>query len=500
MGHRPACHDRRIAMGVMYIYPSVDGNAYGAYPNGDYVPPSGDVYPHTYTYTHYASVTGTASYGLATVPGNPCSLRDAMLYAQAGDVIHVEAGDYLGSTAWVTDSTWGSVWEPANSGTAESPIIFVAENPAAYNYATPALCSRLRHEFTTEWTTDGRSTVGCANKDHIIFDGFYIDENDCAIRREKAPCVFNHATGCEFRRLYAYGDTLPTATVDNHSLVRIENCENIKVTDSVLTNAYLQGNPGDDHAGAVIIYGSKNTEIAYNDIHDCHNGIIYKGDPNGGFLLRNPHGCHHNKIHNMRGFGWSTGTSRPDLGTNYADIYQNLFYDYDRFYIQIWGTPADATSHYRLVNNTFANGGDSSDQCAFYFSGDTPTINTNAVIANNVLTQVRGNNIYTSYSQGNAQLERITSQYNLLNGRGGANVMWNASGSYTLAQWQARGNETGSIEGDPLFIDSANDDYRLNASSPGLGMCPDYLGIGPGGNINAGAHISENEVFGPRSV
>ena len=37
-----------------------------------------------------------------------------------------------------------------------------------------------------------------------------------------------------------------------------------------------------------------------------------------------------------------------------------------------------------------------------------------------------------------------------------------------LAEWQAMGFDTHSVIADPMFVDPANDDYRLRANSPAL--------------------------------
>ena len=51
-----------------------------------------------------------------------------------------------------------------------------------------------------------------------------------------------------------------------------------------------------------------------------------------------------------------------------------------------------------------------------------------------------------------------------------------------LAEWQAMGFDTHSVIADPMFVDPANDDYRLRANSPALklGFQPiDLRKIGP---------------------
>jgi len=55
----------------------------------------------------------------------------------------------------------------------------------------------------------------------------------------------------------------------------------------------------------------------------------------------------------------------------------------------------------------------------------------------------------------------------------GRNVYWSTAGAPKFTDmdfeaWQTKGNDVGSIVADPLFVDAANDDFRLKADSPAL--------------------------------
>jgi hypothetical protein len=55
----------------------------------------------------------------------------------------------------------------------------------------------------------------------------------------------------------------------------------------------------------------------------------------------------------------------------------------------------------------------------------------------------------------------------------GGNVYWSTAGApkfmdMDFAAWKTKGNDVGSIVADPLFVDAANDDFRLRPDSPAL--------------------------------
>jgi hypothetical protein len=67
----------------------------------------------------------------------------------------------------------------------------------------------------------------------------------------------------------------------------------------------------------------------------------------------------------------------------------------------------------------------------------------------------------------------------------------------TLAQWQARGNDESSSEGDAGFVDYAGRDLRLTEASACRNAGTDVLdlqGLGPDATIHLGAYISDDQT------
>ena len=82
-----------------------------------------------------------------------------------------------------------------------------------------------------------------------------------------------------------------------------------------------------------------------------------------------------------------------------------------------------------------------------------------------------------------------------------SNLYWDAGGAapqfkgQTLEQWQAGGQDAGSVVADPLFVDAAHDNYALRPNSPAL-----KIGFQPFDWSGAGARDSAGKVIAANSV
>ncbi|HUT94474.1 MAG TPA: right-handed parallel beta-helix repeat-containing protein, partial [Thermoguttaceae bacterium] len=80
----------------------------------------------------------------------------------------------------------------------------------------------------------------------------------------------------------------------------------------------------------------------------------------------------------------------------------------------------------------------------------------------------------------------------------GGNVYWSTAGEprftdMDFAAWKTKGNDVGSIVADPLFVDAANDDFRLRPDSPAL-----KLGFKPIDLSNTGLYGDKDWVELPK--
>ena len=95
----------------------------------------------------------------------------------------------------------------------------------------------------------------------------------------------------------------------------------------------------------------------------------------------------------------------------------------------------------------------------------------------------------------------VAFNYNSWYGHPGSFVQ-NTSGNYTFANWQSAtfGNQdaNGSNGVNPLFVDAANNNFRLQAGSPArtLGRTIQQIHGSSGQTIPAGAYITGQEVIG----
>jgi hypothetical protein len=209
--------------------------------------------------------------------------------------------------------------------------------------------------------------------------------------------------------------------------------------------------------------------VEYNHIHDI--GKDWLSDMGGVYALGFAPGTRicHNVIHDVRSGVYGGVGIYPDEGSTDLLIENNLVYRCRSFLF---------SQHYgrdNLVrNNIFFTGEenqialhrDEPGHCAFRFE-------------RNLVVHAAGDTVRGGYRCANLDPTRAVFRRNLYWNRAGTPLRFFGK---TFADWQAAGMDAGSCVADPLFADSAHDDFRLRPDSPAIavGFQPfDLTDVGP---------------------
>lgn len=284
-----------------------------------------------------------------------------------------------------------------------------------------------------------------------------------------------------------------------------------------------------------LAYGCNGWNIYNNTFSDWgHNALSIAN-------LQSPYFCSNNKFHNNyttsesidygRGFGYS---SINDLESG-NEIYDNVFYNHAsmseingkalKLYRNIFnkcrevpyrpltsrtldidGFSGGIAQYCEIYNNVFAF----ADNQALRFGISTGPDRSNNKVINNIFYEcdLKGtrNALEISTSAGNLN---NTFQNNLFFKTGVSKLITYFSGTYTAAEFNAINGTDGNvisnnIQGDPLFIDAPNGDFRLKANSPAnntgisVGLTTDYYGNAISGNPDIGIFESFNQTGAKR--
>jgi parallel beta-helix repeat protein len=195
--------------------------------------------------------------------------------------------------------------------------------------------------------------------------------------------------------------------------------------------------------------------IEFNHMHDIGMGLlsdmgaVYTLGPQPGTVVRN------NLIHDVSSFtygGWGLYT---DEGSTGIVLENNIVYRCKS---------AGFHQHYGkenvIRNNIFARNTENQ------LMRSREEGHTSFFFTNNIVLFDSGNLLGSTWKNDRFVLDR-----NLYwDTRTGTNVAKARFGDASLDQWQARGHDTNSIIADPLFVNAAKQDFRLQRGSPALKM------------------------------
>lgn len=381
--------------------------------------------------------------------------------AQAGDTVHVAAGTY--NTTATTGERYIPVYNPSNSGTASSPITFIADGIV---------------RLTSTGGGDGQPIIGTYRRDHIIWDGFVLDEAQINTKPDTGPVVVWESVGVTIQNLTITG--FNSGWVDNHNGIRLEYADLVTVRNNTISEYREPGNGM--NASAITTYHTQRATIENNTIDNVNTGIFIKGVNDGPVTIR------YNLVSNT-----NMGILFGGIGLSgqMSHAYQNIVVDAALAGIAFNGYDSITPGYVSVTNNTIARAGVGSDGGGILlrpgYSGYHQIYFRNNVVVDSVagVTAWGSDNI-------NANFFAYNNYYN------NTRTAWISYNNYSLSAWQSSFNHDtqGSRNDNPQFTNG----YHLSPSSTLLNAGLDVLDLDKDGStsdqVNMGAYVTGTEIIG----
>lgn len=237
-------------------------------------------------------------------------------------------------------------------------------------------------------------------------------------------------------------------------------------------------------AGLGFQYGPERVWIIYNHVHHCSFGI---------------------QTNSTSGLGF--GTNSYFVGNLIHDIHHHPAYGYDVF--DSWsnaGLTLVGTGNKYVVNNTVYD-------CD---AGINIPGSINLYILNNIISKVTQTNGQHIFIYDTAGLNAVMDGNVIYQPGGSTRFKWGTT-SYSLANFKTVSGENVGVDDDPDFIDSDDDDFHLQATSPaidssvsntvystfqtlyGLSIDVDFDNVSRSGTFDAGAleYATSDSVISP---
>ena len=456
-------------------------------------PPTGasSSYVATHYVVPYASASGSPAndyvdsgatvWANAASEGTPCNFGTALARATAGNNVRVWLGIYLGPQ---TGNRFIPSFAPANSGTVSNPLIFFAPYPAATNYGSPSLYTEVRKIGVAGGTNC--PVLGVTNKNYVIFDGFYADEDYNYAAPNGGIFLLQLTTGPALRRVAirrSTGASYPAGY--NGNAIYLEATIDAVITDSLLSgHATSQGN----------IHNDSNNEI-YNSANYLVENNTFDGHNVGFFCKENDAGSPYVTSGTVRYNRFLNGRRHIEIQQGVTNVvHNNLLYSMsqsgDSAIVMDAGPNRgneDLNFHHNTIVINSTNTGFQIEPTIFIVTSDfKDNIIYGSAGATGYMIQSVGASVNWSWADWTMNYNNY---YN-----GGTLTFVDDDGSTVsgIANWRTTsGEDANTITTDPQFVDAANFNFKLNAGSPAL------TASSTGGPV--GCYITGDEEIGVRA-
>ena len=430
---------------------------------------------------------------------SPWTLNEAMKYAQAGDTVGIRAGLYVGSNN-VTESQarYSPAFKPANSGTEDAPIIFVAEYQAS---KVSTGYTEIRSGATE--TGSGWPAFGILSKEYVYWVGIYSTEkaSDNKGVADSGPCTVWSSKGSKILGCRIKGEAVDY--IDNHSAIRLETSTELTISDNDLSG-FNQNSVNSVNQTGITTYYVTFTAIEHNTIHNCGSAIQLKGGEHYGLYIRF-NVFYENLFSTIRAHGFAKGPNNER-----SRIYQNLFFN-NQIELELTSSGSIGVLGVEAMdffnNSVYVENG--SLGYSFLLITDGIEQHDNRIFNNAIYTNGRASyymnesnsysaEIFADYVQTDMNCYFSANSF----GKGTSSSNWS---NINMTDWQSlTGQDKNSILSDPLFTDLSATGLKLDQESPCFNAGKDkgqLLGTDSDAAINIGAYITkeQSEQFGVRN-
>jgi len=425
---------------------------------------------------HYCDATLSVSGGTGTgtgTLGDPWNLVRCMSEPVAGEVIGllpVGAGTPVSLPAKQgTGDEAIPAFQPANSGTSGSPIVYVAKYAAITLDRATIATNQNRSELRTDGTKDadsvrgtGGATYGASTRNYIIYDGIFVDMSNSHMIGDSGVITARASTGAEFRNFVIKGES--TDCDSNCELYRSNGD-----TDTVISNALIYdydnvptGGGLNQQGWVFVMYGAHNYLIEHFELDNTDNGIFPKGTSSSGTVF-NYGTIRYGIVHGVR----QCARFNDFHASSLTEVHHVLCYDYTEFGLGL--TAETSSARNLLMHHVTAT---SAAQSAIYVKNTTAsnvTIRDCLFDYNNVGSSVQG--FYAKEDTNALPTVNYNGYYN-----NGNTVYWswnsteNPTHFSTISSWRtAVSQEANSqvLSSNP-FTNRASDDYTITGGHAAL--------------------------------